>query len=111
MSAPGVIAHTGEYRKIKTPDPLRGDLICGLAPFPHDVESDGLSPGSKGASLRYLHHLHKSGEMLGAMLTTEHNLWFYQALMAAMREAIGEGWFAAFAADFDRSYNTKTRSS
>ena len=62
-------------------------------------------------SRAYLHHLHKSGEMLGAMLTTEHNLWFYQALLAAMREAIGEGWFAAFAADFDRSYNTKTRSS
>lgn len=29
--------------------------------------------------------------MLGVMLTAEHNLWFYQALMAAMREAIGEG--------------------
>ena len=56
-------------------------------------------------SRAYLHHLHKSGEMLGAMLTTEHNLWFYQALMAAMREAIGGGRFAAWARDFDRSYN------
>ena len=62
-------------------------------------------------SRAYLHHLHKSGEMLGAMLTTEHNLWFYQALMAAMREAIGEGRFAGFAADSQRTYNTKTRSS
>ena len=55
-------------------------------------------------SRAYLHHLHKSGEMLGAMLTTEHNLWFYQALMAAMRAAIGEGRFAGFAADFARDY-------
>ena len=55
-------------------------------------------------SRAYLHHLHKSGEMLGAMLTTEHNLWFYQALMAAMREAIAEGRFAAFADQFTAGY-------
>ena len=55
-------------------------------------------------SRAYLHHLHKSGEILGAMLVTEHNLSFYQQLMQAMREAIGEGRFAAFAADFRRDY-------
>ena len=55
-------------------------------------------------SRAYLHHLHKSGEMLGAMLTTEHNLWFYQALMAAMREAIGAGSFAAFQSAFAGDY-------
>ena len=55
-------------------------------------------------SRAYLHHLHKSGEILGAMLLTEHNLAFYQQLMQAMRDAIGEGRFAAFAADFRRDY-------
>ena len=55
-------------------------------------------------SRAYLHHLHKSGEMLGAMLTTEHNLWFYQALMATMREAIGAGQFAAFQSQFASEY-------
>ena len=55
-------------------------------------------------SRAYLHHLVKSGEMLGAMLMTEHNLWFYQRLMEAMRAAIAEGRFAAFAADFRRDY-------
>ena len=55
-------------------------------------------------SRAYLHHLVRSGEMLGAMLMTEHNLWFYQALMQAMREAIAAGRFAAFAADFRRDY-------
>lgn len=55
-------------------------------------------------SRAYLHHLVRSGEMLGAMLMTEHNLWFYQALMQAMREAIAEGRFARFAADFRRDY-------
>jgi queuine tRNA-ribosyltransferase len=60
-------------------------------------------------SRAYLHHLHKAGEMLGAMLLTEHNLWFYQALMAAMREAIGEGRIAAWAAEFGREYGGGAR--
>jgi queuine tRNA-ribosyltransferase len=56
-------------------------------------------------SRAYLHHLHKSGEILGAMLLTEHNLAFYQALMASMRAAIGEGRFGAFAAGFKSDYH------
>ena len=55
-------------------------------------------------SRAYLHHLIKSGEILGAMLLTEHNLTFYQQLMASMRAAIAEGRFAAFAAQFLRDY-------
>ncbi|MGB3806793.1 MAG: tRNA guanosine(34) transglycosylase Tgt [Erythrobacter sp.] len=55
-------------------------------------------------SRAYLHHLQKSGEMLGAMLTTEHNLAFYQSLMQAMRDAIGQGTFDAFANAFRGDY-------
>jgi queuine tRNA-ribosyltransferase len=55
-------------------------------------------------SRAYLHHLVRSGEMLGAMLMTQHNLHFYQALMAAMRDAIGEACFAAFASYFRSRY-------
>ncbi len=55
-------------------------------------------------SRAYLHHLIKSGEILGAMLVTEHNLAFYQSLMAAMRDAISKGEFAQFAKDFRRDY-------
>jgi len=55
-------------------------------------------------SRAYLNHLVKSGEILGAMLVTEHNLTFYQVLMQAMRDAIAEGRFAAFASDFRRNY-------
>lgn len=55
-------------------------------------------------SRAYLHHLVKSQEILGAMLMTEHNIAFYQQLMQAMRDAIGERRFAAFAADFRRDY-------
>jgi queuine tRNA-ribosyltransferase len=55
-------------------------------------------------SRAYLHHLTKSGEILGAMLLTEHNLTFYQSLMAGMRDAIGDGRFGAWAARFRSDY-------
>ena len=55
-------------------------------------------------SRAYLHHLVKSQEILGAMLMTEHNIAFYQQLMAAMRDAIGKGRFSIFAAEFRRNY-------
>jgi len=59
-------------------------------------------------SRAYLHHLHKSGEILGAMLLTEHNLTFYQQLMAGMREAIAAGEFTTFLSEFRRDYRTKS---
>lgn len=55
-------------------------------------------------SRAYLHHLVRSGEILGAMLMTQHNLHFYQSLMAGMRAAISQGRFAGFTADFRRDY-------
>jgi queuine tRNA-ribosyltransferase len=58
-------------------------------------------------SRAYLHHLTKSGEMLGAMLLTEHNLTFYQQLMAKMRAAIAADAFAAFSVDFRNRYLTR----
>ncbi|MCA0209423.1 MAG: tRNA guanosine(34) transglycosylase Tgt [Proteobacteria bacterium] len=55
-------------------------------------------------SRAYLHHLVRSGEMLGAMLMTQHNLHFYQDLMQGMRDAIAAGTFAVFQRDFDARY-------
>jgi len=52
----------------------------------------------------YVHHLVRSGEILGAMLMTEHNLWLYQRLMQAMRDAIGEARLAGFATGFFARY-------
>lgn len=55
-------------------------------------------------SRAYLHHLIRAKEILGAMLMTEHNIAYYQALMAGMRDAIAAGSFAEFAAKFRASY-------
>jgi queuine tRNA-ribosyltransferase len=56
-------------------------------------------------SRAYLHHLVKAGEILAAMLVTEHNLSFYQQLMQAMREAIREGRLVQFAKAFSEGYS------
>ncbi|TXC68090.1 tRNA guanosine(34) transglycosylase Tgt [Sphingorhabdus soli] len=55
-------------------------------------------------SRAYLHHLVKSGEMLGAMLMTQHNLHFYQALMQALRDAIAQARIGEFARSFVADY-------
>jgi queuine tRNA-ribosyltransferase len=56
----------------------------------------------------YLHHLVRSGEMLGAMLMTEHNIWFYETLMADLRAAIASGTLTQFANDFRAVYARKS---
>lgn len=48
-------------------------------------------------SRAYLRHLFKADEMLGPRLISQHNLWFYGALVRAARAAIREGRYAAFA--------------
>ena len=58
-----------------------------------------------GWSMAYLHHLTKAGEMLGAMLLTQHNLWFYQQVMAGLRAAIAEQRLTPWANDFRARYS------
>lgn len=60
-------------------------------------------------SRAYLHHLVRAGEILGAMLMTEHNLYFYQSLMADLRAAIETDTLAIFADDFRARYATQKR--
>jgi queuine tRNA-ribosyltransferase len=63
--------------------------------------------GEQAVSRAYLHHLVKSGEMLGAMLMTQHNIGFYQQLMAALRAAIAGDSVQDFAAGFLARYTRK----
>ncbi|WP_145434686.1 tRNA guanosine(34) transglycosylase Tgt [Lacipirellula limnantheis] len=53
----------------------------------------------------YLRHLFQSGEMLGPILASIHNLTYYQRLMARAREAIAAGSFAEFRAERMRGWN------
>jgi queuine tRNA-ribosyltransferase len=65
-------------------------------PRPLDPESP--CPALSVYSRAYLHHLIRSGELLGMMLLSWANVAYYQSLMQGIRHAIAEGRFADFAA-------------
>ncbi|MDR2524951.1 MAG: tRNA guanosine(34) transglycosylase Tgt [Oscillospiraceae bacterium] len=68
-------------------DPLPIDPTCGC-------------PVCQGGHSRaYLRHLRKAGELLALRLCVMHNLWFYNHLMAEIREAITQERFTAFHAE------------
>ncbi len=54
----------------------------------------------KNHSRSYLHHLVKSKEILGAMLLSEHNIFYYQDLMKEIREAVENKNFDDFHKNF-----------
>ena len=62
----------------------------------------------KTFSLSYLHHLQKSNEITGSRLNTVHNLHFYLTIMSEMREAIENGTFQAWQAQFARDRAAKS---
>jgi queuine tRNA-ribosyltransferase len=53
-------------------------------------------------SRAYLRHLQRSHEILGARLNTQHNLHYYQELMAGLRNAISAGHLDSFRSEFYR---------
>jgi len=80
FTADGVIKlRNARYRD--DPGPLQAD--CGCYTCRH-------------YSRAYLRHLNQCGEILGARLSTIHNLFYYQQLMAGMRSAIEAGELTRF---------------
>ncbi len=53
-------------------------------------------PALSQYSRAYMHHLMRSGELLGMMLLSWANIAYYQSLMQGMREAIAAGKFEDF---------------
>ncbi len=54
----------------------------------------------KNYSRAYLHHLDKTGEMLGPRLNTIHNLYYYQTVMTGLRTAIENGQLMQYKKEF-----------
>jgi queuine tRNA-ribosyltransferase len=71
------------------------------------IETGCPCPACTTFSRAYVHHLVRSGEILGAMLMTQHNLWFYQRMMEGLRAAISEQQLGAFAASFLSRYRAR----
>ena len=67
-------------------------------PLPIDPECS--CPVCRNFSRAYLRHLFTAGEMLGMRLAVMHNLWFYNELARRIREALDEGTFDQFRAEY-----------
>jgi queuine tRNA-ribosyltransferase len=65
---------------------------------PRPLDAESRCPAAREYSRAYLHHLTKANEILGAMLLSEINLYYYQDLMTGMRAAIAAGGFEPFRA-------------
>ncbi len=70
-------------------------------PGPIDARCD--CPVCRRYSRAYIRHLFKAEEMLAMRLAVAHNLYFYNSLMARIRQALDEDRFE----DFRREYVTK----
>lgn len=76
----------------------------------HKQDTDPLDPtcdcyACANFSRAYLHHLHRSNEILGSMLNTIHNLRYYQTLTAELRDAIAAGRFSDYVRRFHAERN------
>ncbi|HEY0948091.1 MAG TPA: tRNA guanosine(34) transglycosylase Tgt [Candidatus Paceibacterota bacterium] len=69
---------------------------------PLDVETQ--VPGTEGFSRAYVAHLIRSGEMLGQIIASMHNLGFILQLVDGARDAIRENRFAAYKKEFEQAY-------
>lgn len=60
------------------------------------IEEGCACPACRRYSRAYIRHLLKAKEMLGMRLCVLHNLYFYNTMMAEIRNALDEGCFAAY---------------
>jgi queuine tRNA-ribosyltransferase len=67
---------------------------------PRPLDETSACPAARDYPRAYLHHLVRSGEILGAVLLTWNNLWYYQELMRSLRAAVQQGRLADFAEAF-----------
>jgi queuine tRNA-ribosyltransferase len=81
----------------------RGRINIKNARFRHEdrpPDEDCLCAVCHRYSLAYISHLYRSGEILGSVLISLHNISFYLDTMARMRQAITLGAFNEFQKSF-----------
>ena len=112
MDILGAVARGHRHVRLRAADALRPHRP-GLHPVRDDQSQERPSrgrspparrrcagcPATRDYSRAYLHHLVKSGEILGAILLTWNNLFFYQELMRRIRDAVTLGRLAELAAE------------
>ncbi len=74
---------------------------------PRPLDAKSRCPAARDFSRAYLHHLFRSGELLGGTLLSLVNLTYYQDLVAGARAAITAGRFADYAAETMQAWQVK----
>src|SRR5579872_4260811 len=74
---------------------------------PRPLDPQSHCPAARDFSRAYLHHLFKAGEILGGMLLSSINLFYYQDLVAGARAAIAAGRFADYVAQAREQWAAK----
>ena len=64
------------------------------------IDPECSCPVCRRYSRAYIRHLFKAEEMLAMRLAVAHNLYFYNDLMARIRDSLDQGCFAQFRQDF-----------
>lgn len=68
------------------------------------LDPETVVPGTETFTRAYVAHLIRSGEMLGQIIASMHNLGFILQLVDGAREAIKEGRFDSYREEFERAY-------
>jgi queuine tRNA-ribosyltransferase len=84
----------------------------GKVQIPNAAFKDDFTPLDPGCGCRvcknytksYIHHLFRTGEMLGPMLASQHNLYFLATLTERIRQSILNGDFEQFRDEFLGTY-------
>ena len=71
------------------------------------IDSKCNCPVCRNFSRAYVRHLFTAGEMLGMRLAVMHNLYFYNELTRRIREALDNGTFAQFRAEYSEKLAEK----
>ncbi|MBC8222772.1 MAG: tRNA guanosine(34) transglycosylase Tgt [SAR86 cluster bacterium] len=79
--------------------------VLNIRNAPSKLSDDPIDPNCgckvcKNYSQAYLNHLDKTNEMLGSILNSFHNIFYYQSLMNQIRLSIETDSFAKFIKDF-----------
>ena len=84
--------------------------VINIRNAPYKMDEGPIDPNCnckvcKNYSRAYLNHLDRTNEMLGSILSTYHNIYYYQSLMQDIRDAIENNIFAKFVKDFYNKRN------
>jgi queuine tRNA-ribosyltransferase len=71
------------------------------------IDPECTCPVCRRYSRAYLHHLFKAEEMLAMRLAVMHNLYFYNDLMQKIRDALDNGTFESFRAQYSQKLSEK----